>query len=155
MSRKKTDDSGIKLWLVLWKATNAVKESAFVSITHLNMCISDFAVMELLLNKGPSRVNEIGKKVFLTSGSITAALDRLEKRGYVKRENEPDDRRVKQIILTVKGRKLIRSSFSEHKLAMEEAVSSLSAPERRTLIKLLKKLGKGIKENEKRPANTK
>lgn len=143
MSREKTDDSGIKLWLVLWKAANTVKESALVSISYLNMCISDFAVLELLLHKGPSSVNEIGKKVFLTSGSITVALDRLEKRGLVKRENDPDDRRVKQIILTIKGRKLIRSAFDKHKLAMEEAVSSLSASERRTLIKLLKKLGKG------------
>lgn len=144
MPREKADDSGIKLWLVLWKAANTVKESALVSISHLNMCISDFAVLELLLNKGPSSVNEIGKKVFLTSGSITAALDRLEKRGYVKRENDPDDRRVKQIILKAKGRKLIRSAFDEHKLAMEKAVSFLSAPERRTLIRILKKLGKGV-----------
>lgn len=149
MSRGKTDDSGIKVWLVLWKAANAVKESAFASISHLKMCISDFAVLELLLNKGPACVNEIGKKVFLTSGSITAALDRLEKRGYVKRESDPDDRRAKQISLKAKGRKLIRSAFDEHKLAMEEAVSTLSAPERRTLIKLLKKLGKGIKQNGK------
>lgn len=153
MSREKTDDSGIKLWLVLWKASNAVKESALDSISHLEMCISDFAVLELLLNKGPSSVNEIGKRVFLTSGSITAALDRLENRGYVKRENDPDDRRVKRIILTANGEKLIVPAFKEHKVAMEEVALSLSLPERRTLIKLLKKLGKGIKQNGSRPAD--
>ena len=40
--------------------------------------MSDFAVLEALLHKGAQPVNVIGKRVFLTSGSITTAIDRLE-----------------------------------------------------------------------------
>jgi len=46
---------------------------------------SDFAVLEALLHKGPLPVNEIGKKVLLTSGSMTVAVDRLEQRRLVER----------------------------------------------------------------------
>jgi DNA-binding MarR family transcriptional regulator len=55
---------------------------------------SDFAVLEALLHKGPLPVNEIGKKVLLTSGSITVAVDRLETKGLVERRASGADRRV-------------------------------------------------------------
>ena len=73
--------SGVHVFLVLWKAARAVESYAEKSITDLEMCGSDFAVLEALLHKGPLPVNEIGKKILLTSGSITVAVDRLEKKG--------------------------------------------------------------------------
>jgi len=60
----------------------------------LELCGSDFAVLEALLHKGPLPVNEIGKKILLTSGSITVAIDRLEKRGLVERRAHGTDRRA-------------------------------------------------------------
>ncbi len=76
-----TGGSSVHVLLVLWKAARAVESYAEKSITDLEMCGSDFAVLEALLHKGPLPVNEIGKKILLTSGSITVAIDRLEKRG--------------------------------------------------------------------------
>ena len=76
-----TGGSGVHVFLVLWKAASAVQAHAERSISDLQMCSSDFAVLEALLHKGPLPVNEIGRKVLLTSGSITVAVDRLESRG--------------------------------------------------------------------------
>src|SRR5258708_2111769 len=72
--------SGVHVFLVLWKAARAVQAYAEKSITDLEIGGSDFGVLEALLHKGPLPVNEIGKKILLTSGSITVAVDRLEKR---------------------------------------------------------------------------
>ena len=58
------------------------------------MCGSDFAVLEALLHNGPLPVNESGKEVLLTSGSITVAVDRLETKGLVERRASGADRRV-------------------------------------------------------------
>ena len=55
--------SGVHVFLVLWKAGRAVETYAEKSMTALEMCGSDFAVLEALLHKGPLPVNEIGKKV--------------------------------------------------------------------------------------------
>jgi len=52
-------------------------------------------------------VNTIGPKVWLTPGSISVAVDRLVKKGLVSRKDHPDDRRVRQVELTPKGRALI------------------------------------------------
>jgi len=97
--------SGVHLFLVLWKAARAVEAYAEKSITDLEMCGSDFAVLEALLHKGPLPVNAIGKKILLTSGSITAAVDRLEKRGLVERRAHGTDRRARIVHLTLEGRK--------------------------------------------------
>jgi len=138
------DTSGVHVWLVLMKAFHALaahaKESLNASRTSLGD--SDFRVLEVLLHKGPLPVNTIGPKVWLTPGSISVAVDRLEKKALVKRENT-DDRRVRLVDLTAKGRALITKIFREHTAAMEEVVGVLSKEERLILLRLLKKLGKG------------
>src|SRR5262245_26308897 len=109
MERAKADSltggTGVHVWLVLWKAAQAVEAYAERSIAHLDICGSDFGVLEALLHRGPLPINEIGRKVLLTSGSITVAVDRLEQKGLVERRPSPDDRRAKIVHLTREGRK--------------------------------------------------
>jgi MarR family 2-MHQ and catechol resistance regulon transcriptional repressor len=134
--------SGVHAWLVLWKAAYSVESYAERSIASLEMCGSDFAVLEALLHKGPLPVNVIGRKVLLTSGSITTAIDRLEKKGLVERRDDATDRRARIVHLTREGRKLIRKAFADHAADMERLAAVLNAGERATLIRLLKKIGR-------------
>jgi len=137
-----TGGSGVHVFLVLWKAANAVQSFAGESISELEMCGSDFAVLEALLHKGPLPVNEIGKKVLLTSGSITVAVDRLETKGFVERRAHGTDRRTRVVHLTKSGRKLITRAYADHAADLERLVStSLTRTERETLMRLLKKIG--------------
>lgn len=137
-----TGGSGIHVFLVLWKAARAVEAYAENSISQLEMCGSDFAVLEALLHKGPLPVNEIGKKVLLTSGSITVAVDRLEAKGLVERRSHGSDRRARVVHLTREGRKLITRAYADHAADLERLVSaSLTRKERDTLIRLLKQIG--------------
>jgi MarR family 2-MHQ and catechol resistance regulon transcriptional repressor len=137
-----TGGSGVHVFLVLWKASRAAQAYAEKSILELEMCGSDFAVLEALLHKGPLPVNEIGKKVLLTSGSITVAVDRLEKKGLVERRAHGTDRRARIVHLTKTGRKVITRVYADHAADMERLASaSLTREERKTLISLLKKIG--------------
>jgi len=140
--RKQTADiSGTHLWLVLMKAHRTLERLATRSIELSEVGLSDFAVMEMLLHKGPQPVNEIGRRVELTSGAITTAVDRLESRGLVTREAHPSDRRARIVRLTVTGEAQAAKIFAGHKAAMDLAASGLSKTERATLIELLKKVG--------------
>jgi MarR family 2-MHQ and catechol resistance regulon transcriptional repressor len=114
---------------------------ATLSIVSLDVGISDFAVLEVLLHKGPQSVGEIGRRINLTSGSITTAIDRLERRGLVARAAHVRDRRARVVHLTREGRARITLVFATHKEAMDRAAHGLSKAERGTLIELLKKLG--------------
>jgi MarR family 2-MHQ and catechol resistance regulon transcriptional repressor len=146
MSRQKSESltggSGVHVFLVLWKASRAAQAYAEKSILELEMCGSDFAVLEALLHKGPLPVNEIGKKVLLTSGSITVAVDRLETKRFVERRAHGTDRRARVVHLTKEGRKVITRAYADHAADMERLASaSLTRAERKTLIGLLKKIG--------------
>jgi MarR family transcriptional regulator, 2-MHQ and catechol-resistance regulon repressor len=138
------DTSGVHVWLVLGKAFHALAAHAQGSLKlgRAGLGDSEFRVLEVLLHKGPLPVNTIGPKVWLTPGSISVAVDRLVKKGLVKRKNT-DDRRVRLVELRPKGREVITKTFREHAAAMEEAAEVLSKEERLMLMRLLKKLGKG------------
>jgi MarR family 2-MHQ and catechol resistance regulon transcriptional repressor len=146
MSRHKLDSlkdgTGVHVFLVMWKAVHALETYAQHSIAELEMCGSDFAVLEALLHKGPLPINEIGRKVLLTSGSITVAVDRLEAKGLVERRASGTDRRAKIVHLTKAGKDLIARVYASHAADMEQLASaSLTKAERETLIRLLKKIG--------------
>lgn len=145
--------SGVHLWLVLWKASRAVQAHALRSIESLSLCLSDFAVLEALLHKGPLPVNAIGKRVLLTSGSITTAVDRLESQGLVERRDHASDRRARVVHLTSAGHDLISKAFIEHERDMETAVSALDSQEREVAVRILKKLGLGAEKQLGSPSS--
>jgi len=137
-----TNTSEVHLWLILMKAYRALAQLDAGSIAASGLGLSDFAVLEILLHKGPLPVNRIGRQVMLTSGSITTAVDRLEKKGLVRRQACPNDRRVTFVTLTPTGRTLIRRVFKVHADRMERVFEPLTARDRSTLAILLKRLGK-------------
>lgn len=135
------DTTATHVWLVLSKAAHAIGQNARKSVSGLGLGLSDFAVLEVLLHKGAQPVNTIGKKVLLTSGSITTAVDRLEARKLVHRMPHPEDQRARLVELTEKGRRMIECAFAQHARDMEETMGVLSAKERAELVRLLKKVG--------------
>jgi MarR family 2-MHQ and catechol resistance regulon transcriptional repressor len=118
-------EAATRVWIVLWKAAHAIEQNAIQSVSALGLGLSDFAVLEVLLHRGPQPVNIIGRKVLLTSGSITAAIDRLESRKLVCRAADPNDRRSRIVQLTDKGRHLIERAFQKHALDIEETMAVL------------------------------
>jgi len=140
------DSSGTHLWLVLWKSYEAVRNYAVRDIVSLRLGLSDFAILEVLLNKGPCPVNDIGARVGLTSGSMTSAIDRLEKKAFVERRTDPTDRRTRVVHLTPEGRKLISCAFAAHAKTMDGLGENLSEHERATAIRILKKLGRAAEQ---------
>ena len=141
VTKPATDTSGTHLWLVMMKAYRALGRVAEYSIESSDVCLSDFAVMEMLLHKGPQPVNEIGRRIELTSGAITTAVDRLQSRGIVTREAHESDRRARIVRLTARGKEQAAKAFGVHKTALDSAADALSKADRATLIRLLKKLG--------------
>ena len=136
----KTDGPHIRL--VLWKAYKAVERVDRTSIAATGLGLSDFAVLEAVFHKGPMPVNTIGKKVLLTSGSITTAVNRLAKKDLVTRRRDPDDRRVFRVHLTEKGRRVIDAAYARHSRNLDATAAGLSPEERSELVRLLKKLGR-------------
>src|SRR5262249_54223913 len=130
-----------RLWLVLSRCHHALSPIVERSIEDAGLGLSDFAALESLLHKGPLTITEIQGKVLLASGSMTAAVDRLERKGFITRGAAPSDRRAKVLRLTAEGRRVVETAFRRQAVALESAMAVLNPSERRELHGLLKRLG--------------
>tara|TARA_R100000027_G_scaffold67755_1_gene68582 strand:- start:8308 stop:8757 length:450 start_codon:yes stop_codon:yes gene_type:complete len=135
-------NSGTHLFLLFWKASHSIMGFDRESIQRSGCgTLTDFAVLEVLLHKGPLPVSEIGEKVLLTSGSTTTAIQRLEKRGWVGRSKDHVDGRIVRIHLTPEGKSLIEASFQEHSERLDDLFSVFSEDERDQFASLIRKIG--------------
>ena len=130
------------VWLIMMKAMRALTRYAAAGIEETGLGLSDFGVLEVLLHKGPLPVNTIGPIVDLTPGSISIAVDRLFEKGLVSRVESTEDRRVRIVALTPRGKDLIGSAFRKHAGQMRRVFSELSPEEIQSLEVALKKVGK-------------
>jgi MarR family 2-MHQ and catechol resistance regulon transcriptional repressor len=131
-----------RVWLVMMKAMRALTRYAAADIEETGLGLSDFGVLEVLLHKGPLPVNTIGPIVDLTPGSISIAVDRLVAKGLVSRVESAEDRRVRIVALTPRGKGVIVTAFRKHAGQMKRVFSEVSPEELRGLETALKKIGK-------------
>lgn len=144
--KKRSEVTPTRLWTVLAKCHHALRLVAECSIAGTGLVLSDFMVLEALLHKGPLTITEIQDKVLLATGSMTAAVDRVERKGLVVRTTTEKDRRAKVLELTKAGRRVIEAAFAQHAEDLAEAMSVLTKAEKEELYGLAKKLGRGAAE---------
>ena len=107
-----------------------------------DLTFSQFGVLETLYHLGPMCQGDVSGKLLKSCGNITLVLDNLEKRGLVRCDRNPEDRRMLMISLTHTGEELIAQIFPEQARAITVEMSVLTPEEQATLGVLCKKLGK-------------
>ena len=138
----KASHGPVHCWLILQKAFHAGAKYLYAGLAETGIDDTDFRILEVLLNKGPLPVNTIGPKVNLTPGSISTAVDRLVERGFVSRVERPEDRRVRVVSLTERGKELIAPIFRKHAAEIRRVFADAGPKELRALEATLKKIGK-------------
>src|SRR5580704_2202422 len=111
VEESKKPPEALHAWLVMLKAGQSMSRYVFPTLLEEGLGESDFRVLEVLLHKGPMPVNSIGPKVALNPGSVSVAVDRLFKKGFVSRIECRSDRRVRTVSLTEKGRQMFAPLF--------------------------------------------
>jgi MarR family 2-MHQ and catechol resistance regulon transcriptional repressor len=91
-------------------------------------------------------VNDLGPKVDLNPGSVSVAVDRLYKKGLVSRVESATDRRVRNVSVTEKGRRVFVPIYRHHAALIKRAFQEISRDERRQLQELLKRIGRRAEE---------
>lgn len=141
MKETETRISAPRLWTVMTRSHRALSLLAEQSIANAGLCLTDFAALEALLHKGPLTISEIQSKVLLASGSMTAAIDRLERLGLVVRKSTTKDRRARVVELTREGKRVAQECFEKHARDLGALMSVLSEKEMEQLYGLLKRVG--------------
>ena len=142
MAQHKNAQEATHAWLIMMKAWQSIGRYLRPSMSEEGLGESDFRVLEVLLHKGPMPVNAIGPKVDLNPGSVSVAVDRLYKKGFVSRVESSSDRRVRTVSLTDNGREMFVPIFRRHAALIKRAFQGVSSEELRQLETVLKKIGK-------------
>ena len=142
MENHKRSPSPLHTWLVMLKFWQSIGRYLRPTMSAEGLGESDFRVLEVSLHKGPMPVNAIGPKVDLNPGSVSVAVDRLYKKGFVSRVECTSDRRIRTVSLTEKGRKMFAPLFRRHAELIKRAFQDVSPEEMQQLEGVLKKIGK-------------
>lgn len=138
--KKKALTTNGKLIIALSRSMQKIHRKSDLLFHQNGLTMTQFAVLEALLNKGDLTIGGLIEAVLSTSGNMTVVIRNLEKLGYVHRMENPQDKRSFLISLTETGRLLIEGMFSEHMVLVEESLSPLADNEKETIISILKKL---------------
>lgn len=131
----------LNAFIKMTRASESINNRLSRGLSCENLTISQFGVMEALLHIGPQNQRELGAKLLKSGGNITLVIDNLEKRGFVQRETDPNDRRAVIVSLTKEGQAFIKDFFPVHLARIVEEFSSLSSEELKELGRLAKKVG--------------
>ncbi|MFD2331007.1 MarR family winged helix-turn-helix transcriptional regulator [Cohnella sp. GCM10020058] len=107
----------------------------------LGLYNNDFISVDILREKGPITAGELSRLTGLATGSVTALIDRLEKIGYVRRQNDPNDRRRVIIVPEYESKEEIGNIYQPLHDAMIELAASYSAEELALISGFLGKAG--------------
>jgi MarR family 2-MHQ and catechol resistance regulon transcriptional repressor len=133
----------LKLWVVLSRAHAAIAARAAADIARHDLTLAEFGVLEALHHKGRMLLGEVQRSLLVSSGGVTYLVDRLEKRGLVRREACLDDRRARYAALTPAGEAFVREAFPVHAAAVAAAVRGLTHDEQVAATALVRRLGRG------------
>ena len=122
------------------RASNLLVDDLKKTLKNYPINTTEFSVMEFLYSKGEKSIQEIRDRILLASGSATYVVDNLERKKYVRRIVNQNDRRITYIKLTQAGKDLINDIFPTHKKNTKEIFNDLTNEELITLKEILKKI---------------
>jgi len=89
---------------------------------------------------GPRTPAELADAAGVTRATMTGLIDTLERDGLVKREPDPNDRRMMSVVLTTKGEKFLQNFLPGHFKLISSLMATLTEAERKALVSLLVKV---------------
>lgn len=119
----------------------SIKKGAFKDLS-----ITEIHTIEAVGMYGSRTMSEIASKLDITMGTLTTAIDKLIKKGYVERSRSEIDRRIVNVSLTNKGKLAYRIHEKFHLDMVKEIMNDFSDEEEEILLTALQKLNKHLKD---------
>jgi len=129
-----------------------IKEFSRRNVAELykgKITLPQFLILGFLHNNGDSKMCGIAKFMSVTTAAMTGMVDRLEKYGYVKREPEPQDRRIINVSLTQKGLELVRKINHKRRRMIIDVFGKVSEDDRSDYLRVLMKIKDILTKNGK------
>ncbi len=102
---------------------------------RLGMAVTDFFCLSILLMEGSASAGRLAERTGLTTGAITGVVDRLARRGWVRRDVDPDDRR-RVVVRVADTRPAALGAVLGPMLATHQDLAARLAPADRTMVRV-------------------
>lgn len=135
-------ERAVRAYVKLMRASRSVLARIEPGLAAHGLTPTQLGVLEAVLHKGPMTQRDLGRKVLTSAGNMTDVIDKLERRGLVRRLPAPADRRAVRVELTGEGRALIEQVFPAHAADIARAMAGLDTAELGELDGLLRRLGR-------------
>lgn len=123
----------------LRRVSNAVSVGFARKLETLDVAVAEWVFMRLLYRRDPVPPSQIAEVMALTRGGITKIADRLIAKGYLAREDDPEDGRGQRLKLTTKGNQIVPKLAALADQNEAEFFAHFSSKEKRELMGLLQK----------------
>ncbi|MGI6326918.1 MAG: MarR family winged helix-turn-helix transcriptional regulator [Saccharofermentanales bacterium] len=138
------------LLLDIYDKILVTEEKALRKGSFKDISVAEMHTLEGIGLYGNRTMSETAATLGITTGTLTVAIDRLVRKGYVERHRDQNDRRVVRIQLTKKGKLAYRMHSKFHRLLVERLVSPLDEPARRLLLETLTEISGFIRDQHAR-----
>lgn len=123
-----------------------IEESSLITEEFKDITVTDMHVIEAIDINEPKPSSAVARKLEVTMGTLTKAIDGLTEKGYVNRERSTEDKRVVLLSLTPKGEAAYEHHAKFHRDMIAAVVGQLDQEEREVLTKSLEDLVKYLKK---------
>jgi DNA-binding MarR family transcriptional regulator len=124
----------------LVRAYQAFESYTDENVRQLGLTSPQFDVIATLGNTTGMTMNTLAEKTLVTKGTLTGIVDRLEKKGFVRREVPEGDRRCFVIVLTPEGEQLFEQVFPAQIAYIKQRFDRLDSSDLEEILAALKKL---------------
>ena len=123
-----------------------IEESELQKSEFDDISIKEMHTIEAIGLHNERTSSEVAKRLSVTVGTLTVAINNLEKKGYVERIRCETDRRIVRLKLTNRGRLFYRVHASFHKNMVKAALTDMNEEEKNALVKGLGNLHNFLKQ---------
>lgn len=128
-----TEQALNRLLIQFFKFIMEIEEKKLITEEFQDITYNDMHVIEAIGLKEPKKMSQIAKMMAVTTGTLTKAVDSLEKKGYVERQRSDQDKRVVNITLTERGVHAYRHHERFHQDMIAFILDNISEEESRVL----------------------
>lgn len=129
-----------RLLVQFFKYIMEIEEKKLITEEFADITYNDMHVIEAIGLDEPRKMTEIAKAMSVTTGTLTKAMNSLEKKGYVQRQRSEQDKRVVHITLTGRGMQAFRHHEKFHQDMIAFILCNISSQESRVLRRALERL---------------
>ena len=129
-----------ELLVKLFKDLMEIEGKCLITDEYKNITNNDMHIIEAIGVDEPQKSSVVAKKMSITMGTLTKAIDGLTKKGYVERKRSDRDKRVVRLSLTDKGKTAYYHHEQFHRQMIEHIKDGLPEEEMTVLISALEKL---------------